>query len=261
MAENYPGLTVPPPLARTGLVDRRRPRREPVRDRDGDRGDAALAPRPGHRAASPRAPGTREAVQSQRPAPAPRGARRMARRTPARSRRRAYLEQRYGTEPYRIALSLLAADLGAASAEDMRARLLETTPHQARVRGRARCSMLDIIAAAVPPHSPGSAPDRAYPGRPVRPPRRTRWIIREDAGRLAAAFERHPPGARHRVANPRDAPDAKRTACSSACSKAPPAPATPPRPGSTTAAPRPGPCSGCSAHPSRIRAGARSGRS
>ena len=54
----------------------------------------------------------------------------------------AYLERRYGGEPYRLALSLLAADLEAASQEDMTARLLDEAPHRARVtieRSR-RCS-------------------------------------------------------------------------------------------------------------------------
>jgi len=45
----------------------------------------------------------------------------------------AYLEQRYAGEPYRLALSLLAADLEDASREDMTARLLDDTPHAARI--------------------------------------------------------------------------------------------------------------------------------
>src|SRR5205085_2651121 len=45
----------------------------------------------------------------------------------------ARLEQRYAGEPYRLALSLLAADLETASQDDMTARLLDEAPHQALV--------------------------------------------------------------------------------------------------------------------------------
>ena len=103
--------------------------------------------------------------------------------------RAAYLERRYGTEPYRIALSLLAADLGAASAEDMRARLLETAPHEARVRAQEVASVLDLIAAAVPA---SLAEDRL---RTVRTQidlfglHAAALDLREDASRLASAFD------------------------------------------------------------------------
>lgn len=63
----------------------------------------------------------------------------------------AFLESRYAGEPYRLALSLLAADLEHASQEDMTARLLEDTPHSARIRRRDLSRPLELIAQAIPP--------------------------------------------------------------------------------------------------------------
>ncbi|HLF25049.1 MAG TPA: phosphoenolpyruvate carboxylase [Anaerolineae bacterium] len=63
----------------------------------------------------------------------------------------AYLEKRYANEPYRLALALLAADLEAASHEDMVARLLETAPHRARARLSDFITLLELIARTLPP--------------------------------------------------------------------------------------------------------------
>ena len=62
----------------------------------------------------------------------------------------AYLEERYGDEVYRLALSLLANDLEAASRDDMAARLLSQAPHEARARLDQITAPLDDIAAAAP---------------------------------------------------------------------------------------------------------------
>src|SRR5215510_4640406 len=62
----------------------------------------------------------------------------------------AYIEERYGTEPYRLVLSLLAADLAEASSDDMTARLLERKPHQARMKLQDLLEPLDIISASLP---------------------------------------------------------------------------------------------------------------
>ena len=100
----------------------------------------------------------------------------------------AYLERRYGGEPYRLALSLLAADLEAASQEDMTARLLDEAPHQARVTVESIQEVLDMIAGAIPREI---AADHL---RTVRIQTATfglhaaRLDIREDSGRLAAAL-------------------------------------------------------------------------
>ena len=61
-----------------------------------------------------------------------------------------YIEERYPAEPHRLVLSLLASDLAEASRDDMTARLLERTPHQARIRLPDLQRPLDLIAANLP---------------------------------------------------------------------------------------------------------------
>ena len=63
----------------------------------------------------------------------------------------AFLEKRYAGEPYRLTLSLLSADLEYASQEQMTARLLENTPHTARIALNDLTQPIDLIAAATPP--------------------------------------------------------------------------------------------------------------
>ncbi len=62
----------------------------------------------------------------------------------------AYLAERYAHEPYRLALALLAADLQAASQEDMAAHLLSDDAHQAVGRVEEIDRVLDAVAAHVP---------------------------------------------------------------------------------------------------------------
>ena len=62
----------------------------------------------------------------------------------------AYIEERYPAEPYRLILSLLVNDLAEASRDDMTARLLERTPHQARIRLQDLLKPLELIAANLP---------------------------------------------------------------------------------------------------------------
>ncbi|HLB47824.1 MAG TPA: phosphoenolpyruvate carboxylase, partial [Anaerolineales bacterium] len=62
----------------------------------------------------------------------------------------AFLETRYAAEPYRLAVSLLTADLETASKGDMTARLLESTPHAARARTDDFTVPLRLIASALP---------------------------------------------------------------------------------------------------------------
>jgi len=102
----------------------------------------------------------------------------------------AYLEQRYAHEPYRLALSLLAADLDVASQDDMTARLLEDTPHRARLTADELQHVLDLVAGALP---------EALATDGLRTMRQqidtfglhaARLDVREDSGRLAAAVGR-----------------------------------------------------------------------
>jgi phosphoenolpyruvate carboxylase len=62
----------------------------------------------------------------------------------------AFLEKRYAQEPYRLILSLLSNDLEIASKDDMTARLLDKTPHTARVKPIDFTAPLDSIAHALP---------------------------------------------------------------------------------------------------------------
>ena len=61
-----------------------------------------------------------------------------------------YIEERYVAEPYRLVLSLLAADLAQASSDDMKAHLLGHTPHQARVHVDDLLQPIELIASTLP---------------------------------------------------------------------------------------------------------------
>ncbi len=101
----------------------------------------------------------------------------------------AYLEQRYANEPYRLALSLLAADLEAASEEDMTARLLEDAPHQARAADAEIGRVLDLIAGALPPELAADALGALRAQMACFGLHAARLDIREDSGRIAAALD------------------------------------------------------------------------
>ena len=62
----------------------------------------------------------------------------------------AYIEERYALEPYRLVLSLLSADLAEASQEDMKSRLMETSPHQAHLHLNDLLEPVEIIARSLP---------------------------------------------------------------------------------------------------------------
>ena len=102
----------------------------------------------------------------------------------------AYLEQRYAHEPYRLTLALLAADLETASQDDMTARLLDDTPHRARLTAKEIRHVLDLVAAALPDSLAG---DRLHVARVQLDTfglHAARLDVREDSGRLAAALGR-----------------------------------------------------------------------
>ena len=61
-----------------------------------------------------------------------------------------YIEERYAAEPYRLVLSLLAADLAEASTDDMTARLLGRAPHRARISLKDLLEPVDLIARTLP---------------------------------------------------------------------------------------------------------------
>jgi len=100
----------------------------------------------------------------------------------------AYLEQRYAGEPYRLALSLLAADLEAASREDMTARLLDEAPHTARITAAEVRTVVDLVAQGVPPALAGDRVRALEHQIEAFGLHAARLDIREDSGRLAAAL-------------------------------------------------------------------------
>jgi phosphoenolpyruvate carboxylase len=62
----------------------------------------------------------------------------------------AYLAERYGDEPYRLAFSLMAADLQFASQEEMTRRLLSDQPHQAHITPDKMDAPLAAIRSSLP---------------------------------------------------------------------------------------------------------------
>jgi phosphoenolpyruvate carboxylase len=100
----------------------------------------------------------------------------------------AFLEERYANEPYRLALALLAADLDAASHEDMTARLLDDSPHQARVAVDRIAPVLDAIARALPPVLARDRLETLRVQFAIFGLHAVRLDLREDADRLAAAL-------------------------------------------------------------------------
>jgi len=61
-----------------------------------------------------------------------------------------YIEQRYAGEPYRLILSLLAAELAEASQDDMKSRLLGREVHKARIHPAEIRDPLETIAKHIP---------------------------------------------------------------------------------------------------------------
>ncbi len=100
----------------------------------------------------------------------------------------AYLEQRYASEPYRLALSVLAADLETASQEDMTSRLLDEAPHRARVTADETREVLALVAQAIPPVLADDALRALRAQLESFGLHAARLDIREDSGRIAAAM-------------------------------------------------------------------------
>ena len=100
----------------------------------------------------------------------------------------AYLEKRYAGEPYRLAVSLLAATLEAASAEDMTARLLDEMSHRARVTLGDVTAPLALVHAALPSAVADAELRVVRAQLEIFGLHAARLDIREDAGRLSAAL-------------------------------------------------------------------------
>ena len=101
----------------------------------------------------------------------------------------AYIEERYPAEPHRLVLSLLANDLAEASRDDMTARLLERTPHQARIRLQDLCTPLNLIAANLPASLQEDEIETALRQLNIFGLHSMRLDLREDSSRLNGTLD------------------------------------------------------------------------
>lgn len=101
----------------------------------------------------------------------------------------AYIEERYPAEPYRLVLSLLASDLADASRDDMTARLLEQTPHQARIRLQELLTPLELIAADLPESLQEDETETAHRQLNIFGLHSMRLDLREDSSRLNGTLD------------------------------------------------------------------------
>ncbi|MCU0489105.1 MAG: phosphoenolpyruvate carboxylase [Anaerolineales bacterium] len=99
-----------------------------------------------------------------------------------------YLEKRYTREPYRLALSLLAEDLGDASRDEMTARLLSRLPHAARIRLDDLYLPLGLIRSALPEQAAGGPFQKLLRQLEIFGLQAAKLDLREDAGRINRAL-------------------------------------------------------------------------
>lgn len=100
----------------------------------------------------------------------------------------AYIAERYAAEPYRLVMSLLAAELAEASREDMKSNLLRQHPRPARITREAIQRPLDIIAAHIPPRIAAEKLLTLRRQVEIFGLQAARLDIREDSARLNAAL-------------------------------------------------------------------------
>ncbi len=100
----------------------------------------------------------------------------------------AYNEERYTIEPYRLALSLLAADLATASLADTKTNLMKRDPNQAHLELKDVLGPVEIIAKALPKDLKEEDLNTAIHQLHIFGLHTARLDIREDSGRLNAAL-------------------------------------------------------------------------
>lgn len=98
----------------------------------------------------------------------------------------AQIARRYPNEPFRLVLSLLAADLAEASQDNMQARLLSAAPHEARISIGQIVEPLAEIANAVP-DAVARGPRAALRLLDIFDLHGARLDLREDSSRINAA--------------------------------------------------------------------------
>ncbi|MDW8327405.1 MAG: phosphoenolpyruvate carboxylase [Anaerolineales bacterium] len=99
-----------------------------------------------------------------------------------------YLANRYAAEPYRLALSILAADLEHAAQDNMTARLLGSGDHRPLVSLEALVPPLDLIARSLPPELAGGEFLAERRRLDIFGLHAARLDVREDSLRLAATL-------------------------------------------------------------------------
>ncbi len=99
----------------------------------------------------------------------------------------AYLEERYPTEPYRVALALLTAELAEASRDDMTAHLLSSLPHTARLTLEGVVAPLKEVARSLPPAVASDELETVRRQVQIFGLHAARLDIREDSGRVRSA--------------------------------------------------------------------------
>ena len=100
-----------------------------------------------------------------------------------------YIEERYAAEPYRLVLSLLAADLAEASSDDMTARLLGHAPHQARVHVDDLLKPIDLITSKLPASLSSGAIKKVRQQLDIFGLQSLRLDIREESSRFNAVVD------------------------------------------------------------------------
>jgi phosphoenolpyruvate carboxylase len=100
-----------------------------------------------------------------------------------------YIEERYAAEPYRLVLSLLAADLAEASTDDMTARLLGRTPHQARIRLKDLLEPVELISKTLPESLKTNILSKVQRQLNIFGLQTMRLDIREESGRYNAVVD------------------------------------------------------------------------
>jgi phosphoenolpyruvate carboxylase len=96
----------------------------------------------------------------------------------------AYIEERYIDEPYRLVLSMLAADLAEASNDNMKAHLLAYEPHQACIQLNDLLHPVGIISRSLPPIIAQADLETAYRQLRIFGLHAARLDLRQDASVL-----------------------------------------------------------------------------
>jgi len=99
-----------------------------------------------------------------------------------------YIAERYINEPYRLVLSLLAADLASASRDDMKAHLMSREPHRSHLILEKLLEPVEIITGAMPPSLAQGDLKTTHQQLNIFGLHASRLDIREDSSRFNSAL-------------------------------------------------------------------------